>query len=218
MRAIRAVLLLLGGASIAAAALLFLAHWWIQRTASHYVIGQMAGLPHNSVGLVLGTSAFTKGSFRNPHFENRIEAAANLFRMRLVRHLLLSGDNGTRGYDEPAEMERSLLARGVPINSLTRDDAGFRTLDSVARARKVFGLQRVTIITDRFHCYRAVFLARHFGLQAVAFPSEEVSFEHSKKARLREWLADVKACLDIYLLHTQPKFVGKPIVIVASGS
>ena len=215
MRAARTILLLLGGAILAGAAVIFLAHWWIQRTASRYVFGQLASLPRNHVGLVLGTSAYSKGHFHNPHFDNRIAAAANLFHTGLVKHLLLSGDNGTRGYDEPAEMERALAALGVPIASLTRDDAGFRTLDSVVRAKEVFGLQRVTIVTDRFHCYRAVFLARHFGLKAVAFPSEEVSIEHSLKSRLREWLADVKACLDVYVLRTQPKFLGAPIVIDA---
>jgi SanA protein len=210
MRVLRAILLLCGGALIAAAALLFAAHWWIQRTAGRYVIGQLAGLPHNHVGLVLGTSAYSKGHSRNPHFENRIAAAATLFRTRLVRQLLLSGNDDTQGYDEPAQMERALLKRGVPVGSLLRDGAGFRTLDSVARAKKVFGLRRVTIITDRFHCYRAVFLARHFGLNAVAFPSEEVGVEYSRKVRLREWFADVKACLDVYVLRTQPKVPGSP--------
>jgi SanA protein len=205
MRAIRFCLLLSGGAVIGGAMLVFAAHWWIQRAAGRYVIGQLALLPHNHVGLVLGTSAYTKGHGHNPHFDNRIAAAANLFHTGLVRQLLLSGNKGAGGYDEPAAMQRSLVARGVPAINLRRDGAGYRTLDSVVRARKVYGLRRVTIVTDRFHCYRAVFLARHFGLQAVAFPSEEVSLDRSKKARLREWLADVQACLDVYVLHTQPK-------------
>jgi SanA protein len=213
MTAMRAIVLLAGGTLLAGATLIFAAHWWIQRTAGRYVIGQLASLPHNHVGLVLGTSAFTKGRGRNPHFENRIAAAANLLRIGLVRHLLLSGNDDTRGYDEPGQMQRSLLAKGIPAAALTRDGAGFRTLDSVVRAKKVYGLRRVTIITDRFHCYRAVFLARHFGLNAVAFPSEEVSLVRSKKARLREWLADVRACLDVYILHTQPRSLGEPIVI-----
>ena len=190
-----------------------MAHWWIQRTAGRYVFDRLDSVPVNEIGLVLGTSAFTHGRFHNPHFDHRIDAAMALLRAGLVRHLLLSGDNGTRGYDEPAEMERALLAKGASADCLTRDDAGFRTLDSVVRAKKVFGLQRVTIVTDGFHCGRAVFLARHVGLDAVAFPSEEVSLRYSLKSRVREWLADVKACLDLYVLRTTPKFLGKTIAI-----
>ena len=98
-------------------------------------------------------------------------AAALLYRSGRVRHLLLSGDNGTRGYDEPADMQAALLALGVPADAMTLDDAGFRTLDSVVRAGgEVFGQRRLTIITDRFHAYRAVFLTRQAGIDAVAFP------------------------------------------------
>jgi SanA protein len=217
MRVLRGLLLLGGSGLIAGMALIFGAHWWIERTAGRYVIGQFNRLPHNQMGLVLGTSAFSKGHTHNPHFDNRMAAAAKLYRTGLVRHLILSGDNGTRGYDEPAQMQRALLAQGVPLAALTRDNAGFRTLDSVVRAKKVFGLHEATIITDRFHCYRAVFLARHFGLQAVAYPAAEVSVERSWKSRLREWLADVKACLDVYVLGTQPRALGRPMVGERAG-
>ena len=208
MRAIRAILLLGGGALLAGGVLIFAAHGWIQRAAGRYVIGQLARLPRNRVGLVLGTSSRGRGRARNPHFEHRIAAAAALFHAGRVEHLLLSG-NGGAGSAEPAEMQRALDAQGVPPASTTRDEAGFRTLDSVVRAKEVFGVRRMTIVTDRFHCYRAVFLARHFGLDAVAYPSAEV--KPATKSRLREWLADVRACLDVYVLRTRPKLVGRPI-------
>ena len=102
-------------------------------------------------------------------------------------------------------MQSALIALGVPAANLMRDGAGLRTLDSVVRAKEIFGLRRVTIITDRFHCYRAVFLARHFGLDAVGFPADPVSPKVSIKSRRREWLADVKALLDLYVLHTRPE-------------
>ena len=107
-------------------------------------------------------------------------------------------------------MRAALQARGVPTEAIIVDDAGFRTLDSVVRAKEVFGQPRLTIITDRFHAYRALFLARHYGIDAVAFPSAEVEWRGSMKARVREWFADTKACLDLYVLHTQPRFLGPP--------
>ena len=192
--------------------------WLVRGSAGDRIVDDPSRLPVNDVGLVLGTTKRTTwGHYDNPHFTHRMEAAAALYRTGRVRHLLLSGDNGSRGYDEPADMKNALLASGVPEEAMTLDDAGFRTLDSIVRARQVFGQRRVTIITDRFHCYRAVFLARHYGLDAVAFPSPEVDLRYSAKARVREVLADVKACLDLYVLHTRPKFLGDPIAVRVAG-
>ena len=184
----------------------------IHRASASRIFDQAEQVPVNEVGLVLGTSKESGGpGMPNPHFYNRIEAAAALYRAGRVKHLLLSGDNGTRGYDEPADMRAALIERGVPADALTVDDAGFRTLDSVVRAKEVFGQTRLTIITDRFHAYRAVFLAEHYGIDAVAFPSAEVEVRWSFRARTREWFADVKACLDLYVLHTKLRFLGPPI-------
>ena len=170
------------------------------------------------MALILGTSKFS-GPQRaaNPHFDHRVAAAAELYRAGKVKALLLSGDNGTRGYDEPADMRAALLALGVPAAAMTLDDAGFRTLDSVVRARQVFGQRSLTIVTDRFHSYRAIFLARHQGVDAVAFPSQEVDLRWSLKSRVREYLADVRACLDLYVLRTRPRFLGAPIPVRVAG-
>ena len=202
------------GTSLAIVALVLLSATAVHRAGASRIFYDPASLPVNAVGLVLGTSKESGGpGTRNPHFYNRIEAAAALYRAGRVKHLLLSGDNGTRGYDEPADMRAALIKRGVPADALTLDDAGFRTLDSVVRAKEVFGQRRLTLITDRFHAYRALFLAEHYGIDAVAFPSAEVEVRWSFKARTREWFADVKACLDLYVLRTKPRFLGPPIEV-----
>ena len=206
------------GAVAAATALVLGSASIIRHASSARIFDDPALLPPNDVGLVLGTSKESGGAgMRNPHFYNRIDAAAALYEAGRVKHLLLSGDNGTRGYDEPSDMKAALVERGVPAEALTLDDAGFRTLDSVVRAKEVFGQRKLTIITDRFHTYRAVFLAEHCGIDAVAFPSAEVEVRWSLKARTREWFADVKACLDLYVLHARPRFLGPPIEIRAAA-
>jgi SanA protein len=96
---------------------------------------------------------------------------------------------------------------------MTLDYAGFRTLDSVVRAKKVFGQSQVTIVTDDFHAARSVFLARHEGLDAVAFCSAKVSTRFSARTRVREVGARVKAALDVYVLNTKPHFLGEPVDI-----
>ncbi|HKV38192.1 MAG TPA: ElyC/SanA/YdcF family protein, partial [Blastocatellia bacterium] len=162
-----------------------------------------AKLPPNDVGLVLGSSPFVVGGV-SPHFKGRTEAAAYLYRLGKVKHLLLSGDNHIAGYDEPGDMRAALLSMGVPDSAMTLDYAGFRTLDSVVRAKQVFGLDKLTIVTDDFHAPRAVFLARCYGMDAVAFCSARVPFRYSVETRFREVGARVKAVLDVFVLNKQP--------------
>ncbi len=186
---------------------------WIVRSGAAVTFTDPARLPVNDVGLVLGTSARTLGGYANPHFQARVAAAARLYQAGKVRHLLLSGDNHIQGYDEPSDMQEALARLGIPEAAMTLDYAGFRTLDSVARAKAVFGQTRLTIITDDFHVSRALFLCRAYGIDAVAFCSDEVPLEYSGKPRMREWLARVKAWLDVYILRTAPKFYGPPVEI-----
>jgi len=200
-------------AALSMAAVVAALNVWLVKSCSAAVYRDVSKLQSRDVGLVLGTVRLLRSGSVNPHFQARIEAAAELYRQGKVRHLLLSGDNHRRGYDEPTDMKEALLAKGVPESAMTLDYAGFRTLDSVVRAKKVFGQTKLTMITDDFHAPRAVFLSRHFGIDAVAFSAEPVSMNRSIRSRVRELAARVKAVLDVYVLHTGPKFLGERIEI-----
>lgn len=200
-------------AGMAAALLVLAMNQWVVRSEKGRVFTQVSVLPKNDVGLVLGCSKWLASGNPNPHFQSRMDAAAQLYHSGKVKHLLLSGDNHRVGYDEPTDMKESLLARGVPAEAMTLDYAGFRTLDSVVRAREVFGCTRLTIITEDFHAHRAVFLARHEGLDAVGYCSPVVDVRRSFRTRIREVGARVKAVADLYVLHTKPKFLGDKIEI-----
>jgi SanA protein len=185
----------------------------VSRTRTRIFI-DITRVPRNDVALVLGTSPILRdGVTKNPFFEGRMDAAAELYRAGKVRHLLVSGDNHRQGYDEPTAMQESLVTRGVPESAITRDYAGFRTLDSAARASAVFGLTRATIVTDDFHLARALFLARARGLTAVGFQSRPVPVRWSRKTRARELGSRVKAVLDVYVLGTEPHFHGPRVEI-----
>lgn len=182
------------------------ANIWIFISSHSYVYHDTSAIPANEVGLVLGTSSRLRGGRPNPNFDTRIQAAAALFRAGKIKRFLLSGDNRRKDYDEPTDMKNALLACGVPESEMTLDYAGLRTLDSMVRAKTVFGLTRLTIITEDFHTPRAVFLARCQGLDVVAFSAEPVPLRFSLRSQAREVGARVKAVLDIYVLHTRPKF------------
>lgn len=158
----------------------------------------------NETGLVLGTSKWLRSGQPNLFFKHRMEAAAELYHAGKVGRLLVSGIRVT-GYNEPLEMKKSLTALGVPEEVILEDFDGARTLDSMKRAKHVFGLERLTIISQANHNYRAVFLARGMGLEVVAFSAEEVAFRYSFRVRLREYLARAKAVLDVVFLKAETR-------------
>lgn len=170
-------------------------------------------IPHRHVGLLLGCSKSVQNGLPNLFFEYRIRAAAALYRSGKVDCLLVSGDNHRAGYDEPSDMKQALIEAGVPENQIHCDYAGFRTFDSVVRAKTVFGQSELTIISQPFHTKRAVFIARCKGIDAIAFDAQNVQLRYSLSTLVREELAKVKALLDVSVLLTQPHFQGSPINI-----
>ena len=201
--------------AILSAAAVVLGNVWVEARAWGRVHAALDNVPPADVALVLGTSYKLRGGAPNPFFAGRIAAAASLYRAGKVRHLLLSG-NRTGAHDEPTAMREALAAQGVPESATTLDYAGFRTLDSFARAKQIFDIPRLTIVTDDFHAARAVLLARHFGIDAQAYCSESMSLRSSMKTRLREIAARGKALLDLYVLRTQPRFLGPPASLPAA--
>jgi len=177
---------------------------WIWIDSDRHIYDNVEDIPFNSIGLVLGTSKSTRSGNPNLHFTTRMDAAAALYKAGKVKHLVLSGDNMTPYYDEPKAMKAELLIRGVPEYDITLDTAGFRTFDSVVRLKQVFGVNSCTIISERYHVYRAVFISRHYELDAIGYAAADVSFLYGIRSRSREILARVKAVLDIYLLDTKP--------------
>jgi SanA protein len=213
-RTFRLVLLGLCGLAIAFVAG---ANLWVLRSARSRIYTNITRLPHNDVAMVLGTSKYNSdGHSENPFFRGRMNTAARLYREGKVKHLLVSGDNTDATYDEPTWMRDALIQRGVPRAAITMDCAGFRTRDSMARANAVFGLKRFTIVTDDFHLSRAVFLARSYGLDVAGFPSERVPYWWSKKVRTRELASRTVAWLEVYILHTKPRYYGPPVKILAA--
>lgn len=181
---------------------------WVVESTENSIYSSYDSLPSNSVALVLGTSNRLVNGAPNPFFLERIAAAASLYRKGKVSHFLLSGDNRTRFYNEPEEMRKALIKEGIPPTIITLDYAGLRTLDSIVRSKEIFGQNKIIIVTQPFHCYRALFISRYFDIDAVAFLIKGNSIDNSVKVNVREWLARAKAILDLYLLKTAPRHLG----------
>ena len=176
----------------------------ITRNASARLYHLVDETPECQVGLVLGTSKYAEGKV-NRYYRARIEAAAELFHAGRIRAILVSGDASTRYYDETTTMQRDLIELGVPEDYILLDYAGVRTLDSVFRAKKVFGLDRVIVVSQQFHCERALYLADAIGLAATGFCAEDTPYSESMILRGRETLARAMAFADLNIFDTQPR-------------
>jgi SanA protein len=185
----------------------------VEHSASPYIYDDIAKIPYSEVGLVLGTSKHLINGKPNPYLYNRLEAAKMLYFSGKVKYLLLSGDNHTIYYNEPRDMKKILVKMGVPSEVIVLDFAGFRTLDSVVRCNKVFGQQTFTVISQAFHNKRAIYLARNFGMDPIAFNAKDISLTVGVKVQAREVLARVKAVIDLHVTNAQPRFLGAQIQI-----
>ncbi|WP_353571269.1 ElyC/SanA/YdcF family protein [Candidatus Albibeggiatoa sp. nov. BB20] len=181
---------------------------WINEQTKNRLYNDVEQVQPKKVALVLGANRYVAGGRINLFFRFRMEAAAKLYHAGKVQHILVSGDNGTRAYNEPIEMQKYLVDLGIPSEDITLDYAGFRTLDSVVRANKVFQQNDFIIVSQAFHNRRALFIADYYHIQAIGFNAQDVTRSRSLKTRIREYFAKVKAVLDLYILGTQPKFLG----------
>jgi len=199
--------------AVAGLGFVFGCEWWVARTAKGHCFETVESVRAAPVAVVLGTAARLPDGRTNLFFLPRMEAAAALFKAGRVKALIVSGDNGTQGYDEPTDMKRVLIEMGVPAEKIVCDYAGFRTLDSVVRTKEVFGQQRVIFVSQRFHNERAIYLARAFGIEADGLDAKDVPVALSVKTLLREKLACVKAVLDVNVLGTRPRFLAVKVTL-----
>ncbi len=162
--------------------------------------------------LLLGTGKTLSNGQPNAYFYNRIQAAADLYKSGKVKYIIVSGDNSQKNYNEPEDMQMALIEYGVPKDNIFLDFAGFRTLDSVVRAKEIFGQNQLIIVSQKFHNERAVFLAKQNGMQAFGYSAPDVNKYAGLKTNLREYLAKAKAYLDL-LLGVEPKFGGDKVLI-----
>lgn len=184
----------------------------IKKHTAAQIYNEVITIPQNKVGLLLGTSPKLKNGNNNLYFDYRILAAVELYKAGKIKYILISGDNRREDYNEPEEMKKTLMQKGIPEKFIYLDYAGFRTLDSVIRAKEVFGQNQLTIISQRFHNERAIYLAEKNGINAIGYNAKDVNAYAGLKTNIRELLARVKMFIDL-AIDKQPHFLGEKIII-----
>lgn len=184
----------------------------VTNSSKSFITDDIACVPFNKVGLLLGTSRNLKNGNKNDFFFNRIDATVQLFKNGKIKNIIISGDNSKINYNEPLDMKVELIKNGIPDSVIYLDYAGFRTLDAVVRAKEVFGQNSYIVISQKFHNERAVYLARKYGINAYGYNAKEVTAYKGFKTKLRELFARDKMFLDL-MFGVKPKFLGERIIL-----
>jgi vancomycin permeability regulator SanA len=171
-------------------------------TTEPYIFSLSNVIEKKKHALLLGTNKhLSDNKTPNMYYVYRINAVEELYKTKKISHIIISGDK-SGDYNEPMDMKRDLLKRGIPESAIQLDYAGFRTLDSIIRLKNNFDVHDVTIITQKFHLQRAIFLAQFYNVKAVGFQAQG---SMTKSMIQRELLAKPRVIMDIFVFNMQPK-------------
>ena len=182
-------------------AVLLLIYADVQRSRA-FICAGVADAPSRPVAIVFGAAGDI--------LTDRVTTGVELYKAGKVKKLLMTGDNGRDGYNEPQTMKDQAIAEGVPAQDIACDYAGFRTYDSVYRAHAIFGVTSALLVTQRYHLPRALFLARRLGIP------DAVGVDAAKRPYVGQWSFDIRevaavevAWLQAVIIRPRPKFLGK---------
>lgn len=170
--------------------------------ASGRTFDDVKDIPHNKFALLLATSPITPEGAHNFYFDNRIKATDELYKAGKIDYIIASGGDYTKGQkfgcDEPAAIRDSLVARGIPEDRIILDYEGTRTLNSIVKAKHVFNLDSVTLISQKYHNERAIYLADKFDLYTIGYNAAPSHIRRNRiKNTVREIFARPKMFIDI---------------------
>ena len=183
-------------------ALMLICNQIVVNNAEGKAYSDIDSIKYNKVGLLLGTTPQARiTKVKNYFFIYRLDAAEQLYRAGKIEKILISGDeHSLDGVNEPECMRDSLVARGIPASAIILDGKGYRTINSIINANKVFGLKSFTIISQEFHNERAIYQAEHLGLDVENLQAYNAKMPKSRRAyitTIREYFARVKMFWDL---------------------
>jgi Uncharacterized membrane protein len=186
----------------------------VKSTAKPYIYASNS-IPFRYTGMVLGAHVGKNGT-PSLVLADRLNTALSLYHKGKFKRFLLTGDHGRKTYDEVNNMKRYLMEQGVPECDIFLDHAGFDTYSSMVRAKEVFQVKDVIVITQKFHLSRALYIARQKGLDAVGCDAGMTDQSPLKTLEIRESLANLKAFWEV-LINKKPRFLGPTIPITGDS-
>jgi len=215
-RLLRRSLLVVGILVVLGGLVVLIPNLIVTRSAHGHIVLEAADAPHAQCALVLGARVYDDGT-PTPMLADRLQTGIELYRLGKVDKILLSGDHGQTDYDEVNAMLAYVLTRGVPDEDVFTDHAGFSTYDTMYRARDVFKVTSALVVTQEFHLARAVYTARKLGLEATGVAADIQPYADEERFAVRDWLARVKAVIQLHLTHPGPRYLGPALPIDVDG-
>lgn len=215
MRIIRRLLFgaFLLGIAVLCAAIVIDRH--VSDTASAHIV-EPRQAPVAEAILVLGASVFANGQVSDM-LGDRLDTALSLYEAQRAPKVLVSGDHGSVDYDETGTMKRYLTEHGVPARNIFMDHAGFSTYESMYRAKHIFEVKKVIIVTQSYHLKRAVYVARSLGMEAYGVASDQRAYLNMDKFKVREFLARNKDFVFARIVKPKPAILGDKVPITGDG-
>lgn len=197
---------------------LFLVNLYIIRKERPYIISSegAAGLEHVDCVMVLGCGVRPDGS-PSGMLKDRLDQGISLYKDGVTDRLLMSGDHGRVNYDEVNLMKQYAIDEGVPSEDIFMDHAGFSTYESMYRARDIFQVKKIVIVTQQYHMYRALYLAQAMGMEAYGVTSDPRRYGGQKMRDLRELLARPKDMI-YAIVKPKPTYLGDAIPVSGDGN
>jgi len=180
-----------------------------------YIYNDVNKVPNTYTAIIPGASVYSDGSL-SPILYDRVTMGIKLYKKGKIKRFLVSGDHGTRNYDEVNNMKSFMLRRGVKKSDIFLDHAGFDTYSTLVRAQKIFMVKDVIFVSQKYHLSRALFIARFKGLKAYGFEADRRKYIHIRYYKFRELLANIKAFYEVFT-NASPRYLGKKIPITGSS-
>lgn len=184
-------------------------NFYVIKSSENYVFSEIKNLENKQVWLVLWASA--KLNFPSITLQDRLDSSIEAFKKWKFEIFLLSWDHWKKNYDEVNTMKNYLLKKGISKEKIFLDHAGFDTYDSLYRAKNIFWAKSLVIFTQKFHLYRAVYIWNWLWINSIWYISDKRKYLKENYNSRREFLARIKAFLEVEIFHTQSKFLWKKI-------
>lgn len=188
----------------------------IKNTTKEYIYNDLNKIPSQQTGLILGARVYKNGKMSDMLLD-RVKTGVELYKNKKIKKILVSGDHGQKEYDEVNTIKNYLLKNKIPPKDIFLDHAGFDTYDSIYRAKNIFEVESLIIITQNFHLPRAIYIGQKLNIPTSGIIADKQKYLNIEKNEMRENLARIKAFLNV-IFKSQPKFLGEKIPINGDNS
>ncbi|HRP88913.1 MAG TPA: ElyC/SanA/YdcF family protein [Edaphocola sp.] len=189
---------------------------YMEQITRPLIYRQVEKVPNKYVAIVFG-AGIQRNGLPSKYLKDRLDAGIRLYNSKKVQRILLSGDNGTKYYNELKVMKKYMVDAGVSANDIFVDYAGFDTYSSIYRAKNIFKVDQAVLVTQAYHLRRAVYIADKMGMDVVGFSADKGTYKNTKRNLIREQLAKIKSFFDV-LRNRKPKFYTGEINIYGSSN